>query len=105
MIPVNEPLFLGNEKKYLCECIDSGWISSDGPYVKKFESEFAKFIGMNYGVSASNGTASLEMALYALGVKENDEIIMPSFTIISCAIAAIRLGVKPVLTDIEPENW
>lgn len=105
MIPVNEPLFLGNEKKYLCECIDTGWISSDGPFVKKFEAEFAKYIGMNYGVSASNGTASLEMALYALGVKETDEIIMPSFTIISCALAAIRLGAKPVLIDIESENW
>lgn len=105
MIPVNEPLFLGNEKKYLCECIDTGWISSDGPFVKKFESEFAKYVGMNYGVAAANGTASLEMALYALEVKENDEIIMPSFTIISCALAAIRLGAKPVLTDIEPETW
>ena len=81
MIPVNEPLFNGNEKKYLNECIDTRWISSQGPFVNKFEKAFANFIGVDYGVSVVNGTAALETALFALGVEKDDEVIMPSFTI------------------------
>jgi perosamine synthetase len=105
MIPVNEPLLTGNEKKYLAECIDSGWISSEGPFVKKFEQGFANFTGVKIGIAVSSGTAALETALYALGVGKGDEVIMPSFTIISCAIACLRLGARPVLVDIEPETW
>jgi len=104
-IPVNEPCFAGNEKKYLSECIDSGWISSEGPFVKKFESTYAKYLNVEYGLAVSSGTAAIETALYALGVKKGDEVIMPSFTIISCAIACLRLGAKPVLVDIEPDTW
>lgn len=104
-IPVSEPLLDGNEKIYLNECIDTGWISSEGPFVKKFEEGFASFTGVNYGIAVCNGTAALETALYALGIAEGDEVIMPSFTIISCAIACIRLGARPVLIDIEPEIW
>ena len=104
-IPVHEPLFDGNEKKYLCECIDTGWVSSEGPFVKRFEDAFASFIGVQYGIAATNGTAAIETALYALGITHGDEIIMPSFTIISCALACIRLGAVPVLVDIDPETW
>ena len=103
--PVNEPLLDGNEKKYLNECIDTGWISSEGPFVKRFEDGYASFTGARHGVAVCNGTAALETALYALGVGKGDEVIMPSFTIISCATACIRLGAKPVLVDIEPETW
>ena len=105
MIPVNEPLFIGREKELLAQCIDTGWISSDGPFVKEFEEKFSEFIGVKHGVAVCNGTAALEAALYGIGLKKGDEIIMPSFTIISCAIAALRLGAKPVLVDIEPETW
>jgi perosamine synthetase len=105
MIPVNEPLLTGNEKKYLAECIDSGWISSDGPFVKDFEEGFAAYVGVRYGVGVCNGTAALEAALYAAGVGPEDLVVMPTFTIISCAIAALRLGARPVLVDIEPETW
>lgn len=105
MIPVNEPLLDGNEKKYLEECINTGWISSEGPFVKKFEEAVASFAGAKYGIAVCNGTAALETSLFALGVKKGDEVIMPSFTIISCAIACIRLGAKPVLVDIDPEVW
>jgi perosamine synthetase len=104
-IPVNEPLLDGNEKKYLCECIDSGWISSEGPFVEKFENNFASFTGVRHGTAVCNGTAALETALYAIGIGHGDEVIMPSFTIISCAIACIRLGATPVLVDIDPETW
>jgi len=105
MIPVNEPLFSGNEKKYLIQCIDSGWISSEGPFVKEFEEKFSSYLGLKYGVAVSNGTAALETGLAAIGITQGDEIIMPTFTIISCAIAAIRFGAKPILVDSEPETW
>jgi len=99
MIPVNEPLLNGNEKKYLIECIETGWISSDGPFVKKFEEGMAKYVGRKYAVAVTNGTAALELAVKALGIKEGDEVIMPSFTIISCAQAIVKAGAKPVLVD------
>ncbi|MBA4369740.1 MAG: aminotransferase DegT [Desulfobacterium sp.] len=104
-IPVNEPILSGNEKKYLNECIDSGWISSEGPFVRQFEEGFAKYTGVSYGIAVSNGTAALETALFAIGVGPGDEVIMPTFTIISCAIACLRLGAVPVLVDIEPKTW
>ncbi len=105
MIPVNEPILDGNEKEYLAECINTGWISSEGPFVKRFEEEFAEYCGRNYGVSVCNGTASLEVALYGAGVRAGQKVIMPTFTIASCAIAAIRLGAIPLLVDIRPDNW
>ncbi len=105
MIPVSEPLLDGNEKRYLAECIDSGWISSEGAFVTRFEQAFAAYLGRAHGVAVCNGTAALEAALYALGVGRGDEVVMPSFTIISCALAAVRLGATPVLVDIDPETW
>lgn len=105
MIPVNEPLFDGNEKKYLNQCIDEGWISSEGPFVKEFEEKFSSYLGSRYGIAVCNGTVALETALFAAGITKGDEVIMPTFTIISCASAALRLGAKPVLVDSEPETW
>jgi len=104
MIPINEFLLAGNETKYLKECIETGWISSEGQFVRKFEESFASYLNLKYGIAVCNGTAALETALFALGVKTNDEVIMPSFTIISCVIACLRLGAKPVLVDIDPET-
>ncbi len=105
MIPVNEPLLRGREKELLAKCIETGWISSDGPFVKEFENKFASYIGCDYGVSVCNGTAALETALFAAGVSKGDEVIMPAFTIISCALAVIRLGAIPVLVDAEADTW
>lgn len=104
-IPVNEPLLNGNEKKYLCECIDTGWISSEGPFVKEFEEKMSATVNRKYGISVSNGTAALEVAVRALGIAEGDEVIMPTFTIISCAMAVTRLGAVPVLVDSDPYTW
>ncbi len=104
-IPVNEPLLNGNEKKYLCECIDSGWISSEGPFVKEFEQKMSAAVGRKYGISVSNGTAALEVAVQALGIQAGDEVIMPTFTIISCAMAVTKLGAVPVLVDSDPLTW
>lgn len=104
-IPVNEPLLNGNEKKYLCECIDTGWISSEGPFVKEFEQKMSATVNRKYGIAVSNGTAALEVAAQALGIGEGDEVIMPAFTIISCAMAVTKLGAVPVLVDSDPHTW
>ena len=104
-IPVNEPLLDGNEKKYLCECIDTGWISSEGPFVKQFEEKMSEAAGRKYGVAVSNGTAALEVAMQAIGIGAGDEVIMPAFTIISCAMAVTKLGAKPVLIDSDKNTW
>lgn len=104
-IPVNEPLLNGNEKKYLCECIDTGWISSEGPFVKQFEQKMSAMVGRKYGIAVSNGTAALEVAAQALGIGEGDEVIMPTFTIISCAMAVTKLGAIPVLVDSDIKDW
>ena len=104
-IPVNEPLLNGNEKKYLCECIDTGWISSEGPFVKEFEQKMSTTVGRKYGVAVSNGTAALEVAVQALGIGEGDEVIMPAFTIISCAMSVTKVGAIPVLVDSDLYTW
>src|SRR5512135_1603090 len=98
-IPVNTPLLDGNEKKYLNECIDTGWISSEGPFVKRFEQQMADTVGRRHGIAVCNGTAALETAVAALGLEPGDQIIMPTFTIISCALAVVRCGCVPVLVD------
>ena len=105
MIPVNEPLLDGNEKRYLDECIATGWISSEGPFVTKFEEGMAKIAGRRYGIAVCNGTVALEAAVAALDLKPGDEIIMPTFTIISCAAAIVRCGCVPVLVDSSPVTW
>lgn len=104
-IPVNEPLLNGNEKKYLCECIDTGWISSEGPFVKEFEQKMSASVNRKYGIAVSNGTAALEIACQALDIGEGDEVIMPAFTIISCAMAVTKLGATPVLVDSDMNDW
>ena len=104
-VPVNQPDLSGNEKKYLCECIDSGWISSEGPFVKRFEQEMAKLCNRKYGVAVANGSVALDTAVMALGIGAGDEVIMPVFTIISCAAAIIRAGALPVFIDADPLTW
>jgi perosamine synthetase len=104
-IPVNEPLLDGNEKKYLNECIDSGWISSEGPFVREFEERFAARVGRKFGVAVCNGSAALDAAVVALGIGAGDEVILPTFTIISCAAAVVRAGATPVVVDCDPQTW
>lgn len=104
-IPVNEPLLNGNEKKYLNQCIDSGWISSEGPFVKQFEELFAAKVGRKFGIAVCNGSVALDASIIALGIGKGDEVIMPTFTIISCAAAIVRAGAKPVLVDSCVDTW
>jgi len=104
-IPVNEPLLDGNEKKYLAECIETGWISSEGPFVKRFEQEFAARMGRKHGIAVCNGTAALDAAVDALDIGPGDEVILPAFTIISCINQIVRSGAIPVLVDSDPITW
>ena len=105
MIPVNQPFLNGNEEKYLIECIETGWISSEGPFVVEFEEKFSKNVNRKYGIAVSNGTAALEIAVKALKIGTGDEVIMPTFTIISCAGAIVKTGATPVLIDSDPTTW
>lgn len=104
-IPVNEPLLNGNEKRYLNECIDTGWISSEGPFVEKFEQAFAERVQRKYAIAVANGSLALDAAVVALGIGPGDEVILPTFTIISCAAAIVRAGATPVLVDCDAQTW
>lgn len=104
-IAVNEPLLNGNEKKYLLECIETGWISSEGPFIKEFEQKFASRLGRKHGIAVCNGTAAIDASVEALGIGPGDEVIMPTFTIISCIAQIVRNGGKPVLVDCDPITW
>src|SRR5438105_13507940 len=104
-IPVNEPLLDGNEKKYLAECIDTRWISSEGPFVQRLEEGMAQHVGRKYGIAVCNGSAALDVAVTALGLGPGDEVILPTFTIISCAAAIVRAGATPVVVDCDPLTW
>ena len=105
MIQVNEPLLNDKALTYLEECIRTGWISSDGRFVREFENSWAAYCGMNFGVAMSSGTTALEAAVACLGLKPSAEVIMPTFTIISCALAIIKAGAAPVLVDSDPRTW
>ncbi len=104
-IPVNEPCLDGTERQYLIECIETGWISSEGPFVRRFEEGFAMKVGRQYGIAVSSGSAALDVAVAALQIGVGDEVILPSFTIISCAAAIVRAGAVPVVVDCCPHTW
>jgi perosamine synthetase len=95
----------GNEKKYLTQCIDTGWISSEGPFIREFEEKMAAKVGRKYGIAVSNGSVAIDAAILALGIGSGDEVIMPTFTIISCAAAIVRAGAIPVLVDSKDDDW
>jgi len=104
-IPVNQPVLDGKEKEYLVRCIETGWISSEGPAVSEFEEKLAARVGRRYGIAVSNGSTALDLAVRALRLPEGSEVIMPSFTIISCAAAIVRAGLRPVLIDADARTW
>jgi len=105
MIPVNEPLLHRRELEYVSECIQTGWISSAGKFIEEFEDKWAAYCGRRYGIAVSNGTVALQVAAACLGLQPGDEVIMPTFTIISCALAAVYNGAVPVLVDCDPRTW
>jgi perosamine synthetase len=105
VIPVCEPLIGSNVLPLVRECIETGWISSEGKFIRQFEQKWAAYCGAAHGVAVSNGTCALQIAMEALGLEPGSEVILPSYTIISCAIAIIEAGCVPVLVDVEPDTW
>ena len=104
-IPVCEPLLLGNEKKYVMDAVSTGWISSSGSYVNKFEDAFSSYCDTKYGVAVCNGTVAIHLALVALGIGKGDEVIIPSFTMIATAFSVCYTGAIPVFVDADRETW
>jgi len=104
-IQVSAPDLSGNEKKYVNDCIDTSWISSNGTYIKRFEENFAQFTGAKHAVSCCNGTVALHLALLAFDIKPGDEVIVPSLTFISTANAVKYCGATPVFADCLPDTW
>lgn len=105
MIPVNEPLLSGREVEYVVDCVRSGWVSSSGRFLTDFEERWAAYCRRRYGIAVSNGTVALQLAIASLGLAPGDEVIIPTFTIISCATAVIYNGGVPVLVDSDPRTW
>jgi len=104
-IPVNEPRLDGNEERYLVECVRTGWISSEGPFVARLEEGMAQRMGRRHAIAVCNGSAALDAAVAALRLQPGDEVILPAHTIISCAAAVVRAGAVPVLADCDPLTW
>lgn len=104
-IPVSEPTITEKEVEYVLKAVKSGWVSSLGEFITKFEEEFAKYVGTKYALTTSNGTTALHLALVSLGIKEGDEVIVPDLTFIATANAVAYTGAKPVFADIDPETW
>jgi len=105
MIPVNEPLLGERELDYVAECVRTGWVSSAGKFINQFEEQWAAYCGRRHGVAVSNGTVALQLAVACLEVKPGDEVIIPTFTIISCALAVVYNSAVPVLVDCDPQTW
>jgi perosamine synthetase len=104
-IPVYTPSLDGREEKYVLDAVRSGWISSLGQYVTRFEEQFARFCGVQHAVSVANGTVALHLALHALGIGPGDEVIVPSLTFVASANAVRYTGATPVFADVDPYTW
>lgn len=102
LIPVAEPIIGEKEIAYVTDAVKSGWVSSLGPYISKFENEFANFIGTKYAIAVGNGTEGLHLALLALGIGPGDEVIIPDLTFVATANAVLYTGADPVFVDIDP---
>ncbi|MFD0672793.1 DegT/DnrJ/EryC1/StrS family aminotransferase [Cohnella sp. GCM10027633] len=103
--PMSIPRLDGNEAKYVMDCLQSTWISSNGSYIEKFERAFADFCGAKHAISCSNGTTALHLALLAHGVGRGDEVLVPTLTFVATANAVAYCGATPVFVDAEPATW
>ena len=104
-INVCEPYLNGNETEYVMDAVSTGWISSSGSYVNRFEESFAQYCGVKHGIAVCNGTVALHLALTALGIGKGDEVIIPSFTMIATAFAVCYVGAMPVFVDADRDTW
>jgi perosamine synthetase len=105
LIPVAEPALVGNERVYVLDCLESTWISSRGAYITRFERAFAEFCGVRHAITCSSGTAALHLALLALGIGPDDEVIVPTLTYVATANAVGYCGARAVFVDSEPATW
>jgi perosamine synthetase len=105
MIKVNSINLQGNEKKYINQCIDDNWISGSGKFNLLFEKKIQNLVKKKYAISTTNGTTALETAVQSLNLKKGDEVILPSFTIISCFNAIVKNGLIPVPVDCNFGDW
>lgn len=105
MIPVANPEIGSRERAYVLEAIESGFVSSQGPFVTRFERDFASFCNVEHAVAVANGTVALHLALVAMGIGAGDEVIVPALTFVSTANAVVHAGAKPVFADVERESW
>lgn len=105
ILPVNEPHLREEDLENIADCVRTGWVSSSGRYIEEFEQGWASYCGRRYGVAVSSGTAALHVAVECLNLQPGDEIILPTFTIISCALAVVYSGARPVLVDADPQTW
>jgi perosamine synthetase len=105
IIPVCEPTLGGNELKYVTQAVETNWISSAGSFIRDFEARFADICGVKYGIACANGTVAMHLAMATLGLEPEDEVIIPTFTMIATANAVTYCGAKPVLVDMEPDYW
>jgi perosamine synthetase len=105
LIPVCEPYLWQNEKKYVMDALESGWISSAGKYLTDFEAQFARYCGVEHGIAVANGTVALHLAVLAAGIKPGDEVIISDFTMIAPVLALMYVGARPVFVDADPETW
>lgn len=104
-IPIGEPDLRGNELKYVSECVTTGWISSQGEFVRRFEREFAARLGVEHALAVSNGTVALHLALAAFGIGAGDEVIVPDLTFAATINTVMLCGATPVIVDIDPATW
>lgn len=102
---LHEPVFAGNERAYVTQCVDTGYVSSVGPFVTRFEQELARYIGASHAIAVVNGTSALHLALVAVGVKPGDEVVVPAVSFVATASAVALAGATPHFVDVSNETW
>jgi len=104
-IPVAAPVIGARELAYVTDAVRSGWVSSIGPYIERFEKGFAEYLGVSHAIAVSNGTVALHLALHALGIGAGDEVLVPDLTFVATVHAVLQTGATPVFVDVEPDTW
>ena len=105
MVLLSGPNINGNEWKYVKDCLDTGWVSSVGSYVTDFEKQISNYVGSKYAIATSSGTTALHLALLALDIKNNEEVIVPNLTYIAPVNSVSYVGAKPILVDVDNDTW
>ena len=105
MIPVNQPLLAKNTQKYVSQCIETGWISSAGEFIQKFEHGFSRFLNVKHAITTTSGTAALHLALVSLNIGPNDAVFIPDLTMIAVPYAVLYTGASPLPVDVDPETY